>query len=301
MRSAVFPLALAISLSIVAFGNQAEAQAYAAINTKLKLYCVDLPDDTTLLARVTSTNGQINTLPVDPDLEAAAIRKVIKQYQKKIATLRVIKRENDPTQAQLDTVRKVLNFVVNNDVFQPPKPNRILESISKLIGQLKSMIDSLENDILQIEACLRGELPPAEGGSPMVINYPFIHPDYNEVWQIFGVGFLGFINKKATYGDFCVSAQQTFDGVAKFPKETHFRVGRNACIQFYPSSFRKFPFVCGAAAINGNANTVVGIFDPAIDRNGPSASSLERMESLIESVGPINVRPWTKKTPCRTK
>ncbi len=276
----------------------AEAQSYSTINSKLKLYCADLPNNTKSLARLQITKtGEVNVELLDGDTEIEKIRKVIKKNQKRINTLKKIRQENSPS----ENVQAYIN--IYKYVFEKPftgSADKMIAGINKLIKALNEEIADLEDDLVNIDLCLRGELPPPEAGTAQVINLEFIHPDFNVPYHMFGLGFTGRVAKKAISGSFCVSAAKAYRSVPKFPYEAQWTTFRNPCSWGYQTNFRNWPF-CSASQVTGIEHSVLGWFDVGYNEFGPDEDELEDMQEKLADIGPINIRVPTPKSPCRKK
>ncbi len=303
MKISIFSVSAGLTFAFVVslLAETATAEPYTTIDSDLGLYCEKNLDDTQSLVRATynKKTGAMTVTGIDPELELAAIRKLIKTNQKKVGTLRKIKRDNDPTR-DIKTLFKLAKYV-SDDGFSQTKPNKVYKAISGLINQLNARIDELLGVLEMIERCRDNQdvIPPPQPGSAEVITFSFVHPDYRTVEVMRGLGVTAVLDKKAITGQLCISTSKVHGTLSKAPYESLRTVTRNPCLIFWQTNFRKYPFCSYGpenTAITWFSSTDVGFSSSPVDEDERA-----RLEGKLAHYGPINVRVPSKKYPCRVK
>lgn len=299
MNNHVYSIIQPILLCLFLLPSIAQGQSYSEIDSNLGIYCADLPDGTNAVVSLTSKGGLYNTKPIDPADAIKAIRKEMKEDQKKVSTLKKIKHDNDPT-ANLNTLKKIYTFM-SDEGFTGTKPNKIFNAISKLITDLNERIKDLEEALKIVDRCAKNEdlIPPPQPGSAQVISFPFTHPDYGTEQIMRGLGVTGTLNKKAISGTLCVATSKPHSTLQTFPNESQLTIQRNPCLIFFQTAFRNFPF-CSY----GNKNTGTAWFsvtDVGFSLDAFDDDERGKLERKLAFYAPIHIRAPSKKHPCRLK
>lgn len=303
-----FIVAACIPAALALTALTADAQSYSLIDSNLGLYCADLPDATNSLVSVTSNKGTSVINPLDPEAEKVKISKLIKDLQKRITSLKKIKKDYDPS-SDAQALKKIYKYIASeivNDVETDDSldklgPSKIYKKISALIFQLESRLEYLHTAYDTIERCMRNEdlIPPPEAPSVNFIYFNFTHPDYGTTEVMRGLGFSAILHKQRYSGQLCVSMSKVHSRISKWPKESHLTVNRNPCLLFFQTSFRNYPF-CHYGA---NENSAVGWFsstEPGFSSRAVDDAEIAKANKSLEFYSPIYVRVPTKKNPCRT-
>ncbi len=286
----------------------ADAQSYSLIDSNLGLYCADLPDATNALVSVTYSKGLSYINPLDPDAEKVKISKLVKDLQKRITSLKKIKKDYDPS-SDVNALKKIYKFVTSevindvddDDTLDKLGPSRIYKKIGVLIAQLDSRRSELLSVYDTIDRCMRNEnlIPPPTAPSVNFIYFSFTHPDYGTQEYMRGKGFSAILNKKRSSGQLCVALSKTHSRISKWPKESNLTVNRNPCLSFYQTAFRKFPF-CHYGAHEDTAAGWFSYTEPGFNQTPIDEKEIASANKSLDFYAPIYVRVPTKKNPCRT-
>lgn len=200
---------------------------------------------------MTYSKGLSLVNPLDPEAEKVKISKLKKDLQKRISSLKKIKKDYDPS-SDISALKKIYKFVgdeiindiENDDSLDKLGPSKIFKKIGAIIAQLESRRVELLTAYDTIKRCLRNEdlIPPPTAPSFNFIYFTFTHLDFGTQQVMRGKGFSAIFHEKRRSGQLCVSLSKVHSRINKWPKESILTVNRNPCLSFFQTSFRSFPF-----------------------------------------------------------
>lgn len=291
-----------LAFVLVFFLPSANAQEYDLVSNDLDIFCVQFPNGDYVPARYEEATKNIALSEFD--VEEDRIKRFILKNNMRIKKLNRIHRKFTKSvrnKKGLISFKKVYKAI--HEKRYTKGRQRVARQSKKLARQLRNQNNRLRAALDRLESCRNREpFATVSGGSARVAEFAFDHPDFNAVYYMRGIVVESTLPKKKSEATACVSVSKNPVGTAaeRFPSEAHLRFTNDPCEYFTGRITRNFitcPGILGGLR-NGTLWLEWGVSARSIYSEN-SSLSLRQLESKLEQMGNVIVRPYKKRDGCR--